>query len=375
LNETLRGQLHDIEARKLDIEKLNDELRQQIGRRTAHILAALSNSEELSTAVRLEPGTLVEGRYRVIGAIGEGGMGSVYEVERVSDGVRLALKVAQEARGLALARLAREAQIATKIHHPNVVAIVDADVAQSGYVYLVMELVRGSSLAECTGREPAFYLDVLIKVLEGLRALHAQNIIHRDLKPANVLLSGNLEHDPVVKITDFGISRVVSSQRTPGGPTPIRATDELTSRLGAPSYDGTATGLLPGRSVPPAAGSELTRAGQILGTPAYVAPELAVGGPLAPAVDVFSLGVLAHQLLTGRRPFAEPPLLVRLAGREDEPHEPLRRRYTGLPEKAAEAIDACLAHRPEERPSTSELLEVFRDAKAQLESQMRSAAS
>lgn len=371
LNEALRGQLHDIEARKADIEKLNEELRLQIGRRTAHILAALTNSEELSAAVRLEPGHVIEGRYRVIGVIGEGGMGSVYEVERVSDGVRLALKVAQEARGLALARLAREAQIATKIHHPNVVSIVDADVAQSGYVYLVMELVRGTSLAECKGRSPGFYLDVLSKVLEGLRALHAQNIVHRDLKPANVLLSGDLNDDPIVKITDFGISRLVSDERRRVSLTPIQAHDDLTSRFDAVPFEGTATGLLPGRPGAPVAGSELTRAGQILGTPAYVAPELATGGPLTPAVDVFSLGVLAYQLFTGKHPFVEPPLLARLRGREAVRNEPLRSRRDGLPAEAADALDACLALRPEARPSTSDLLDVLKGAKEQLASHVR----
>ncbi len=180
LNDRLRGQLHDLEGRKAQIEKLNEELREQIGRRTAHILAALANSESLSKAVSLEPGAVVEGRYRVVASLGEGGMGTVYEVERLSDGAHLALKVTQELRGLALAQLAREAQIATRISHPNVVGIVDADVAQGGYVYLVMELVRGCSLADCKDREPGWYLHVLVELLEGLRALHAQKIVHRD---------------------------------------------------------------------------------------------------------------------------------------------------------------------------------------------------
>src|ERR1019366_8760721 len=139
LNDRLRRQVDDLEERGSEIETLNEELRRQIGRRTADVLAALTDSDR-ALDITLQAGDIVEGRYRVVRALGVGGMGAVYEVERVNDGKRLALKLAQEVRGLALARLAREARIASQIHHPNVVSIVDADVAQGGYAYLVMEL-------------------------------------------------------------------------------------------------------------------------------------------------------------------------------------------------------------------------------------------
>jgi len=361
LNDRLRRQLHDLEGRKAQIEKLNEELREQIGRRTAHILAALANSESLSKAVSLEPGAVVEGRYRVVAPLGEGGMGTVYEVERLSDGVHLALKVTQELRGLALAQLAREAQIATRISHPNVVGIVDADVAQGGYVYLVMELVRGCSLADCKDREPGWYLHVLLELLEGLRALHAQKIVHRDLKPSNVLLSGDLDRAPIVKITDFGISRSVLDDDL--DPARDARTKTVSTPLGEPKSVGDPTARLPARPRTNKPSAQLTRPGTIPGTPAYVAPELARGAPLTPAADVFSVGVLAYRLFTGEQPFRDPPILALIAGREIEPNPPLAKRCPNLPARVADAVNACLALTPEARPAIDDLVAAFREAR------------
>jgi serine/threonine protein kinase len=132
--------------------------------------------------ISVQPGDVVEARYRIVRALGFGGMGAVYEVERVGDGKHLALKMTQEVRGLALARLAREARIATQIQHPNVVSVVDADVARGGFAFLVMELVEGKPLADCAkDRDLTWRPRVLLQVLRGVEALHAQGIIHRDL--------------------------------------------------------------------------------------------------------------------------------------------------------------------------------------------------
>jgi serine/threonine protein kinase len=368
LNGTLRGRLGDLEQRQAEIQALNEELRQQVGRRSAHILAALTNVEGPSAATHFEPGDVIEDRYRVIGALGSGGMGTVYEVERLHDQRRLALKVTLESRGLALARLAREAQIATRVRHPNLVAVVDADVAKAGYVYLVMELVEGCSLSECEGqRDPRWCLKVLVQILEGLSALHGQGITHRDLKPGNVLLSGDLQTEPLVRITDFGISRgPAEPEETPPalvrvqkGPEP--ATVRVSSK---PPFHGDATDsdLLVERghaaAIPVSSTPQLTRTGAISGTPSYVAPELArSSGQMTPAVDVFSFGVVAYRLLTGKQPHAEAPLLARLDGREPLPHLPLV--VPNLPKRTARLLDACLSFFPEGRPGTRELLRVL----------------
>jgi serine/threonine-protein kinase len=360
LNLTLRGRLSDLEERKKEVEALNEELRQQVGRRSAHILAALTQSNLPGRAPRLEAGSMVEGRYRVLKLLGAGGMGTVYEVERLHDGRRLALKMTHELRGVGLARLAREAQIATRVRHPNVVAVVDTDVATAGYVYLVMELVQGCSLAEIEGRRDLQWcLAVLVQMLEGIRALHALGIIHRDLKPGNVLLSGDIDQEPHVKVTDFGISRGSSADGS--APTaPSLATDvSATVRISLPPVaDPIARDV---EHTPSANTPQLTRTGAIVGTPSYMAPELAdASAEITPASDIFSFGVVAYRLLTGASPHAEAPFLARLDGRTPALHAPLV--VTGLTRGAARLLDACLAFSSSERPTASELLDALSEA-------------
>jgi serine/threonine protein kinase len=369
LSERLRGQVRDLEERQGEIATLNEELRRQIGRRSADILSALTRSPG-SAHFEAVAGHVIEARYRIVGTLGVGGMGAVYEVERLSDGKRLALKVALELRGLALARLAREAQIATRVHHRNVVSIVDADVAEGGYAYLVMELVEGRSLAACEdGQSIAWCLEVLVQVLEGVKALHSQSIIHRDLKPSNILVSGDETPRPAVKITDFGISRWLEEgpdEGLPGHSHPTATTKLRPSqRPPPPESDGASATPTRADCVSPLRDAwrtpQLTRTGAITGTPLYVAPELADGPVmLTPAVDVFSFGVVAYRLLTGKLPYPEAPLDARLAGRSIPVHLPLAQLCLGLSSTAAQAIDACLALSASKRPTVDMLIAILR---------------
>jgi serine/threonine-protein kinase len=369
LNASLTGRLRELEQRQKEIEGLNEELRQQVGRRSAHILAALTGTGGFTA--ELEPGDLVEDRYRVIGALGTGGMGTVYEVERLHDRRRLALKVTRENRGIDLARLAREAQVTARVRHPNVVTVVDTDVAKAGYVYIVMDLVEGCSLAECEGQHDlAWCLGVLVQVLEGLIAIHAQGIIHRDLKPGNVLLEGDIQRNPRAKIADFGISRGPAESPPPRPATPTRkaATPQPpTVRVTAKredSGDSTESDIATDHAIVGSAlvssTPQLTRTGAISGTPSYVAPELArTSGQITPAVDVFSFGVVAYRLFTGAQPHSEAPLLALLDGREPKLHVSLVDADPELPDAVARAVDSCLALTPDKRPTTTELLRVL----------------
>ncbi len=229
-------------------------------------------------------------------------MGAVHEIERLTDGRRLALKVLTGAStGSALARLAREAQVAAEVSHENLVGIIDVDVSESGALYLVMELVLGAPLYESAARygDIPWARGVLLQIAKGLSALHARGVVHRDLKPANVLLTPS----GTAKIADFGIARLDGSESVD----PLGATAE-----GAPADEA----LAPTIDARAPSSASLTQTGVLMGTPLYMAPELAKGARLAgPAADVWSFGVIAFELLTARFPFDTPPVLTALAGK------------------------------------------------------------
>ncbi len=318
---------------------LNDELRRQIGARSANlaeILATVSAPGE-ATSGALPLGEILHDRYRIVRAIGAGGMGVVYEAERTKDGRRFALKVLNGTTSrAALARFARGAQIVSQIDHENVVSIADVDVSAAGVMFIVMELVDGKSLEEQRDRwgDAPWALDLLAQVAEGLAAIHGLGIVHRDLKPGNILTRTNGDRI-VAKIADFGIARV----EVVGGSSP----DSTTVVEGTPPSP---------RSDP------LTQTGAMIGTPRYMAPELVTSGKNARAAsDVFSFGVLAFQLLANKYPFEVAPSVAvtptsgkRRSIGEDVPLDP----------RVAEALDRCFAHDHAARPTARELADAIR---------------
>ena len=349
LNAELAARVAQLDARRVEIEHLNTELRRQIADRASQIYSALalrqSNAPE---KMRLVAGEMVQGRYRVERELGAGGMGSVYEVTRVSDGLRLALKLTHEAHGVALARLAREAQIAATVAHPNVVRIHDVDVATSGFLFLVMDLVTGRSLSDERSKrgDVTWALAVLGQIALGLEALHAAGVVHRDLTPANVIVSEGDDFAPHVTITDFGISRLAEDASFVPAPSAVPSMgDDVTAQLATRALGS------PGARTRP-----LTRTGYIAGTPVYMAPELVTGAAaVTPAVDSFSFGIVAFELLVGRRPFAESVALATLDGREVAAPPTLASLWPGAPREVAGMIDACLSMDPLSRPTASDL--------------------
>jgi hypothetical protein len=298
------------------LERTADELRRQIAERSRELgdaLARLASQPQQPLA----SDRTIDGRYRVVGKLGAGGMGAVYEVVRIADGEHLALKTL---RGRAdpelMARFAREAQIAAEISHRNLVPVVDVGIAD-GALFLVMPLVRGGSLEQARAMfgDARWAAAIVRQIAVGLAELHARAIIHRDLKPGNVLLAGD-----VARIADFGLATLRA-----------KAPDEV--------IDGSEATALPGAA--------LTRAGDVFGTPGYMAPELAAGAEDATAAsDVFALGVIAYEMLSGRPPFAEAPVMSRVHGRAIVP-------------PVASGIDPivlrCLELDPAQRPTASAL--------------------
>ncbi|MDB4995058.1 MAG: serine/threonine protein kinase [Myxococcaceae bacterium] len=395
LNAELASRVNLLESKQREVELLNDELRRQIGARTRQLAVSLAHGETpFFPGVELGPGAVIEDRYRVLRRIGEGGMGAVYEVERVSDKSHFALKTLTGMNDpFARARFAREAQIAANVKHPNVVALVDFDVAKEGYLFLVMEFVAGNTLHEVRRRtrDVPWTLYVLAQVAEGLDAIHAQGIVHRDLKPTNVLLSrGTDGRRPLVKITDFGVSSLLdddnhqSSMRMlaaasatetddlppmsmpPGVPVPPESDGmDLTTRR-APMLSGAY-----GQAVPEAK-DDLTKTGAVFGTPNYMAAELTAGAKSATrAADVFSLAVIAWELFTFRRPFEECPVRAQLNGRPLPPVPRFEIACPTLPRRLLDLLNRGLQHDPALRPGASELAAALRDAFAFTDEAMR----
>lgn len=252
------------------------------------------------------------GAYRIGTKLGEGAAGAVYSAVRHDDGFWVAVKVLK--RGLSadptyLARFRREARVATEVQHRNLVPIIEFG-EQSGHVFIAAEFRDGGSLADLISEKGQLPLEecarLVADIASGLRALHHHDIVHRDVKPANVML----DHHGSAALTDFGLAR-------------------------GHAY------------------TVLTTPGQVLGTIDYLAPELIQGREATPASDVYSLGCLAYECVTGAPPFADRGVFeVAVAHLEEEPPDP-RTRRDDLTDEFAWALLRALEKDPGERAPTA----------------------
>ena len=261
--------------------------------------------------------TFARGRYRVVRVLGEGAMAKVMlaqddELDRAVAVKVLDEQLAQDASFRA--RFAREARVAASLSHPNIVTVFDVGEAD-GRPFIVMEYVEGRTLDARLRDEGALPVSEVVRigrqVAEGLEAAHANGLVHRDLKPSNLIQ----REDGTVKIADFGIAR---------------------------SVDATA----------------LTEEGSIVGTAAYLAPEQAEGGTVSHQTDLFALGVVLYELLTGRQPWNVDSLAALAARRE----APTPDAPPGTPEGLRLAIERSLEPEPTDRPSAAEVVRLLGDA-------------
>lgn len=380
-----RIQLHaQISAYDAALAHANEELRIQIAKRSEQLFNTLAMIGRGTTEMPpLAPKTIIGGRYEVVDRIGEGGMGIVYQVKILSNGRRAALKVAKSGDAAALAQLAKEARMAVEVVHENVVRILDVDIADQGFLYIVMEYLEGKNLA-CMKQHWGnidWGLEVLRQVCTGLDELHAHGLVHRDLKPANLILTeeGN-DGDFNVKITDFGISNWVAEKRLEKQKMGLIATETVFPVSLSPAWSPSTESMeitakqtpnvttLPfkgefgaQKDMAPAIPKHPIRLSQDrAGTPRFMAPEqLAFFAPAGPSTDIWALGVIAYRVLANSWPFGEDALSDLITGVDSPRIVPIREYAPKLSRHVADAVDRCVSLYPEERPTAKELLDIL----------------
>jgi len=282
-------------------------------------------------------GTLFDGKYLVRKQIGSGAMGSIYLAEHKSLCKDVVLKVLhghlvrEESH---IRRFHREARAASRLNHPNCITMLDFGQTDDGWFFICMEYVGGEDLCKSVFREgviePGRAVDICVQVLDALDEAHSRGVIHRDLKPENIMIEDLRTRTDFVKVLDFGIAK-------------IRDTDGK----GDDSSFKTATGM-------------------VFGTPEYMSPEQIRGEELDGRSDVYSLGVVLYQMLTGDLPFTGDSVLEVATQHLSEPPIPVSEKRPNLPAAYCKVVKKFMAKRPEERfADASEARDALKDAKAQ----------
>jgi serine/threonine protein kinase len=239
-------------------------------------------------------GKTLDEKYLIEEQLGVGGMGKVYRARHLTQDGAVAVKVLHERLvedEAARMRFRREAKAAGRLTHLNAVAVTDFGQTAEGYVYLVMELLKGRNLREILAKEApletARAVSLMLQVSAAVAAAHEAGVIHRDLKPANIFVTQSADAPSVVKVLDFGIAKIAAELLDDDEP------------------------------------KTLTQIGTIVGTPRYMSPEQCDGLELRPASDVYSLGVILYEMLTGMVPFSgSSPLAIALKHSSEYPRPP-----------------------------------------------------
>jgi len=278
---------------------------------------AAPNHEELI-------GRTFHGRFEIQSLLGRGGMGAVYKARQLSMDKAVALKVlsrslAEEERQVQ--RFKQEALTSSQLKHPNTIRVIDYGQSEDGYLYLAMELLEGQELSKVLRREGALnpYRAVKIarQVCKSMGEAHALNLVHRDLKPDNIFLCDFFGEKDFVKVLDFGIAKFMED--------------------------------VPGQE-------SLTQTGFICGTPLYIAPEQALGRPVSPRTDLYSLGVILYEMLVGEPPFrADTPIAIVMRHIHDQPRT-LRevKPDLAIPPELEQLVMSMLQKDPRQRPPSAQ---------------------
>jgi serine/threonine protein kinase len=321
-NEELADNLRQLEAARVETERKNHEL----DKRISELIASRQQADRIFSALsEALPGTVLDGKYRLDEKIGAGGFGAVFRGTNLLTDETVAVKVFKPVPGnetiSAVERFKREGISASRLNHPNAITILDSGISREGIAYLVMELLRGRTLAEelkIRGRLTVTRAaGLLLPICSALSEAHRLGIIHRDIKPDNIFINQTPEGE-VVKVVDFGIAKLLGE-----------ATDNEMDKL--------------------------TVTGAVVGTPMYIAPERIRGLEYDGKSDVYSVGVMLFQMLTGVTPFrsgGESAVSVLMA-HLTKPAPSLRDIRPDIPEAIDEVVLKGLEKNPAERPTAA----------------------
>ncbi len=296
---------------------------------TPDVISHAGESGQLSPRQDTLFGTVLADRYRVLDLIGKGGMGKVYLAEHVAIGKKVAIKVLSQAychRPDQVKRFLREARAASTIDHENVIDITDFGEMDNGSVFFVMEYLSGSDLGKLLRKTGALPWKrarrIFVQICRALQAAHSKGIIHRDIKPENCFLINKEGRPDFVKVLDFGIAKVVDEERQNA--------------------------------------HTLTQAGALIGTPEYMAPEQVKGEAADPRMDVYSVGCIMYQALTGHLPFKDTNMFGVLNQQVHATPKPLREvaPNAAIPPNAEAIVLRCMEKDPAARfQSMREIIE------------------
>jgi Flp pilus assembly protein TadD len=334
----------DLEL-KMHLKQLLDAEQQDTGSLDAplaHLNGFLNDS-----GVRFQPGELVLGRFRIIRPIGKGGMGEVYEAEDLQLGT-IALKTIRHgiaSSSDAFERFRQEVQLARRVSGPQVCRIhelylLPASGRYEATAFLTMEYLDGITLYDKIRRDGPMpwkqALNITLEICEGLRLIHEKGIIHRDLKTGNIMLCKQAGTTRVV-VMDFGLARDFGA--------------------GAFEKDTSSRTETPGKTLPQ----------MIMGTPEYMAPEQFEGMPVSPATDIYALGIILYELVTGLHPYAADTPVAAAIRRAKHPLPPSSLRPK-VPGQCDRVIERCLEYDPEKRfQSAKEVAKALRAGPANIE--------
>jgi eukaryotic-like serine/threonine-protein kinase len=256
-------------------------------------------------------GRELEGRYTILQKLGQGGMGAVYRASQHSVGRDVAVKVVTPSlvsNSEVIKRFLRECKLASRLSHPNAIGVLDFGQTSDGVFFLVMELVSGRTLDDVMESEKKLRPDRVIRIgmqiCDALEGAHGMNIVHRDLKPSNVMLLASGRD--MVKVLDFGLAKSLAPDSTQ---------------------------------------STMTNAGALMGTPAFMPPELATGQPCDGRADLYSLGCMLYYMGSGRLPFYSDSIHELVAKHATDPAPPMN----GVPAALAAVVDRMLLKNPADR--------------------------